>query len=109
MIGPWEEGLLCAYVDGELDDGQALAVERLIADHPEAGPALRRLFDSRAMLRAALGTEPDGPLPAALAEPNAPPAGPPPPPQPPARRRWWTWFNRATAPAGAEPPLPAGP
>ena len=32
----WDENLLNAYLDGELDDAQARAVERLLATDPEA-------------------------------------------------------------------------
>jgi anti-sigma factor RsiW len=51
----WDDGLLVAYVDGELDDATARAVEAWVAADPDSGATLRRLHDSAGMLRAACG------------------------------------------------------
>lgn len=95
MSRPWDDGILCAYVDGELDGPTARAVEAWLAEDPAAGATLRRLHDAAGMMRAAFGGEVADPLPGELAEmlrekeaADIAPDGPPP------RRRFrWLWWR----------------
>lgn len=82
MTRPGDEGLLCAYVDGELDETTARTVETWVAAETSAGAILRRLHDSAGMVRAALGGTVEEPLPPTLAALIAEPPPALPAPQP---------------------------
>ncbi len=58
--------MLAAYVDGELDDEAARAVEAALHDRPEAGDVVRKLRESRDWAAAALADVPNEPLPVRL-------------------------------------------
>jgi surface antigen len=63
MSGPIDEGLLVAYVDGELDGEATRAVEALLAADPDARQCVRELRESAALLLGAFRDKPATPVP----------------------------------------------
>jgi surface antigen len=66
MSGPIDEGLLVAYVDGELDAEQTRAVEALLAVDADARRCVRELRESAALVLGAFRDKPGTPVPERL-------------------------------------------
>src|SRR3989304_245062 len=75
----WDEGLLVAYVDGELDSDRARAVAATIRDDAEAQAIVAALRRSAAAGQGALDEPPHPPAPARPPRWEGPLRRPPPP------------------------------
>ncbi len=83
MAYPVSEDELHAYVDGELDSERRQAVERYLAEHPEAAERVRDFASYNRALHQAYDRVLDEPLPIGMARPRA--------------ALWHAWALRAAA------------